>query len=250
MLEGKVAIVTGSSQGIGFAIARALSEAGAAVVVVARRPEPLDEAVRALEAAGAKVLGVSCDVRDPQQVRRLATRAAEALGPIGILVNNVGASYGDHFRRGPLLEMTPADLDGAMRQNVASVLNCCAAVVPAMLQSSGSIVNVASIVVSHPMPGFGLYAAAKAAVVSLTRTMALEWAPQVRVNALLIGHVDTPRTSSRRSAEDRAWLERHIGMGRLGRPEDIGGAVVYLASEAAAWTTGAALEIDGGARSL
>jgi NAD(P)-dependent dehydrogenase (short-subunit alcohol dehydrogenase family) len=249
-LEGRVAIVTGASQGIGLGIAGALAEAGAAVVAAARRPELLQQAVEVLQARGARAVGVACDVRDGNQARRLAERAVESFGRVDILVNNVGASYGDDFRRGPLLEMTPADLDGAIRQNVTSLLHCCWAVVPGMLQRSGSIINVASVVVSHPMPGFGLYAAAKAAVVSLTRTMALEWAPRVRVNALLVGHVDTPRASSRRTAEDRAWLERHIALGRLGTPEDVGSAALYLVSDAAAWTTGAAVEVDGGVRSL
>jgi NAD(P)-dependent dehydrogenase (short-subunit alcohol dehydrogenase family) len=249
-LEGRVAIVTGASQGIGFGIAGALAEAGAAVVVAARRPDLLQQAITALEARGARALGVACDVRDGGQARHLAERAIERFGRVDILVNNVGASYGDGFRRGPLLEMTAEDLDGAIRQNVTSLLHCCWAVVPRMLESSGSIINVASIAVSHPMPGFGLYAAAKAAVVSLTRTMAVEWAPRVRANALLVGHVDTPRSSSRRTVEDRAWLERHIALGRLGRPEDVGSAAVYLASDGAAWTTGAAVEVDGGVRSL
>jgi NAD(P)-dependent dehydrogenase (short-subunit alcohol dehydrogenase family) len=100
------------------------------------------------------------------------------------------------------------------------------------------------------MPGYGPYSAAKAALTNLTATMALEWAPSVRVNALLVGHVDTARSSAHRSAEDVAWLERHIGLGRLGRPEDVVGAVAYLASDLSGWVTGAAMDVNGGVRAL
>lgn len=216
-------------------------------MIAARRQTLLKDAVARLQAADVVAEGFVTDVADGDSARALADETISSLGPIDIVVNNVGGSFGDGFAAGRLLDMTEADVAGVIRANVTTVLNCCWAIVPKMIEhGSGTVINIASVVVRHPMPGLGLYSASKAAVASLTKTMAVEWGPEVRVNALLVGYIDTPRTAPLRSASHRQWLEQHIAMGRLGGPEDVAGAAVYLASDAAAWTTGAAIEVDGG----
>lgn len=250
-LRGRVAFVSGGSQGIGRAIVLALAAAGVKVAVAARRPEALAETVGAVETAGGVALAVPCDVRQRSQIGDSVRRVADHLGGIDILVNNAGGSFGDDFRRGELLTLTEDDVLGAFRMNVVTAFSCACAVVPVMRESgSGSIVNISSVVVNTPMAGYGPYSAAKAALTNLTTTMAIEWAPEIRVNALLVGHVDTARSSKHRSTADRQWLERHIALGRMGQPQDIAGSVVYLASDLSSWVTGAAVCVDGGVRSL
>ncbi len=249
-LRGRTAVVTGGSDGIGKACALALAGAGARVVVAARRPEPLAAVVAELRGLGAEALGVQGDIRQPGTVERLVEEAVEAFATVDVLVNNVGASYSDDFRRLPLLELEPRELLAAVDLNVASAFACSKAVAPMMLQRGGAIVNIGSIVASHPVPGFGFYSPAKAALISLTQLMALEWAPQVRVNAVLPGHIDTARSSSLRTPETVERLLRGIAMERLGTPADVAGAVVFLASDLARWTTGALLDVNGGLRAI
>ncbi|MPZ63515.1 MAG: glucose 1-dehydrogenase [Propionibacteriales bacterium] len=250
-LDGHVAVVTGGSQGIGQAIAGELAAFGCRVVVSARRPDVLEEAVSAIRGNGGQAVGVAGDLCDSEHVGEVVSRANDAFGGVDVLVNNAGGSFGDDFRRGALLDLDEQDLLGAYRMNVLTTFNMARAVVPVMRsRGGGSIVNISSVLVSTPMADFGAYSAAKAAVVSLTRTMAIEWAPTVRVNALLVGHIATERASRNRSAETVAWLERHIAMGRLGDPVDVAGTVAYLCSDLARWVTGATLEVDGGVRAL
>lgn len=250
-LGGKVAVVTGSSQGIGRAIAGGLADLGAHVVVTGRRESAVDTAVREIRDAGGTAHGIAVDLRDDTQVRTAFDRVAEEVGPVDVLVNNAGASYGDDFRRGPLLELSDDDLLGAYRMNVLTAFRCSRTVVPSMTaRGLGAILNISSVVVKTPMKAFGAYSAAKAALTNLTQTMALEWAPEVRVNALLVGHVATERAMGNRSAEDIASLERHIILGRLGVPHDVAAAAAYLVSPMAAWVTGTAVSVDGGVRCI
>jgi NAD(P)-dependent dehydrogenase (short-subunit alcohol dehydrogenase family)/CO/xanthine dehydrogenase FAD-binding subunit len=250
-IDGKVALVTGGSRGIGRAIALALAERGCHVAVVARSPEHLAATVADIERAGGSAEGIVGDVREESDIEAILKQVERSAGRLDILVNNAGGSYGDDFRRGPLLDLKPEDLLGAYRMNVLSAFGFARGAVPLMRRSGGgSIVNISSVVVRTPMPEFGAYSAAKAALTSLTATMALEWAPDIRVNAILAGHVGTERASQSRSDKDIEWLERHIGLGRLGQPNDIAGAVVFLASDLARWVTGSALSVDGGVRAL
>lgn len=242
--------MTGGSQGIGKAIAVGLASFGCRVVVAARRADPLRDVVDEINGVGGEAVGVQCDLRVAADADTLAARADQCFGGIDILVNNVGGSFGADFRRGPLLELTEDDVLNTLRANVVTTFSCSRAAFPLLREGGGSIVNISSVVVRTPMPEFGAYSAAKAAVVSLTQTMAIEWAPQVRVNALLVGHVDTERTRGARSDEDVRWLQRHISQRRLGRPEDIAGAVAYLGSPLAGWVTGAAIPVDGGMRAI
>ena len=246
-LTGRVAIVTGGSSGIGRAIATALAEEGADVVITARTRETVDEAAEEIKALGRRSLGVTCDVREADQIAAMVQRVMDAFGRIDILVNNAGGSYGQDFKRGPVLETTEHDLNETFRLNVNSVFLCSKAVAPIMLeQGSGAIINNASMGGLGPDRDFAAYTAAKAAVISLTGQMAMEWAPSVRVNAVAPGRIDTSRSRARRDPETLARRLSHIAMGRMGAPEEVAGAVVYLASDAASWTTGITIELDGG----
>lgn len=258
-LSNRTAIVTGASQGLGRGIALELARAGADVAVVARLPEPVtargqsrphepvEPVVAEVQALGRRALGITADVREADQVASMVQQTLETFGRVDILVNNAGGSYGQDFKRGPVLETTEHDLNETFRLNVNSVFLCSKAVAPIMLeQGSGAIINNASMGGLGPDRDFAAYTAAKAAVISLTGQMAMEWAPSVRVNAVAPGRIDTSRSRSRRDPETLARRLSHIAMGRMGAPEEVAGAVVYLASDAASWTTGITIELDGG----
>lgn len=249
-LDGRVAIVTGGSAGIGLGIATAMAEAGADVAIAARRPEIVQEASSALRASGQRVLGIPTDVTVAEEVERLISTVHERLGRLDILVNNAGGSFGARFRAGPLLEMSPDEFQECWSANVKSAFLCCKSAVPLMLaRGSGSVINVASIggtTLVPPGMGFGAYSSAKAGLIQLTRAMAAEWGPTVRVNALAPGMIDTPRVTASRHPAAAAAEVRGIVMGRPGLPSDVAGAAVFLASDAAAWITGTCLDINGG----
>jgi NAD(P)-dependent dehydrogenase (short-subunit alcohol dehydrogenase family) len=251
-LTDRVAIVTGGSDGIGKGIALAMAEAGANIVVAARQQQKIDAAVAQIEALGRRAIGVSVDVSDPAQIPGIVDAAMGEFGKIDVLVNNAGSSWGATFKRGLLLELDASDFDGAFGTNVRSQLLCGKAVVPIMRQqaSGGAIINMSSVAGQlnlTPSPTMGLYSATKAAILSFTRSMAAEWAPEVRVNALMPGLIQTDRTRNdpnRKATDDE--LAMNIGLARVGIPVDVAGAAVFLASDAASWITGASIQIDGG----
>ena len=249
-LRGKVAIVTGGSDGIGRGIAHGFVDAGAQVVIAARRPEKIDDVAAEIEAKGGEVLGVPTDATDPDAVQAMVDAALERFGKVDVLANIVGGSQGPTFRRGPLLELDKDDFMEAFNINVASMFLCSKAVVPHMLaRETGSIINMASIGAREyrlPETGMSVYNMTKAAVMHLTRSMAKEWAPHVRVNCINAGHVLTPRRVANESQErhDRSLAE--IEIGRFGEPEDIAAAAVYLASDAGSFVNGAFLDVHGG----
>ena len=255
-LTDRVAIVTGGSDGIGKGIAVGLAEAGANLVIAARRQDRIDAAVEQLRGMGRRAIGVSTDVTDEAQIQAMVEAALQEFGKIDILVNNAGSSWGATFKRAPLLELEASDFDGCFGTNVKSQFLCAKTVAPIMLEQEGGgcIVNMSSVAGqltgTTPSATMAFYSASKAAILSLSRSMAAEWAPRIRVNAIMPGLIQTERTRNdpmRQATDDQ--LAAAIGLNRVGLPEDIAGAAVFLASDAASWMTGAAIQIDGGPRS-
>lgn len=252
-LTGRVAIVTGGSQGIGRGIAIALARAGADVVIAARTDESVQAVCSELAALGRQALGIPTDVTQEHEVQRLIEQTEQTFGRLDILVNNVGASYGRTFRRGPLLQLSGRDFEEAMAVNLKSTFLCSIAAAPIMLrQGKGAIVNISSIANRESEAtwvGMGLYAAAKAAVVALSWNMAAEWAPHIRVNCVTPGFVSSQRASASRSAERLKARLSSISMGRPGDPDEIGSVVAFLASDAASYMTGSVVDVHGGLKS-
>lgn len=247
-LDGKVAVVTGSSRGIGRAIAVGLARAGADLVLVARSAEGIAGAAQQIQALGRRALGLTGDVTDSAQIERLVERAVQQYGRIDILVNNAGGS--------PFAcvveDIRESGFDTVFHRNVKSVFLCCQAVGRIMRQQGGgSIINMASVDGRHPVPGLALYAAAKAAVASFTQTLAAEWARyNIRVNALAPGLVETDMTAGYLASRHAAEVLRAIPLRRAAKPEDVVGAAIFLASEASAYMTGEVVYLSGGPLSI
>ena len=245
-LDGSSAVVTGSGQGIGRGIAVGLAACGADVVVTARREGDLRETARQIEAAGRRAVIVVGDVREPGMNERLAATAVEAFGRLDIWVNNVGGSDEKTTR---LLVDTPDDVwRSQLELNLTSAFLGSKAAAAAMGEEGGVIVNITSGAGTRGSPRTGPYAAAKAGMINLTQTLALELAPRVRVNAVSPGQVPTEAFREVLGNDDErlAELAAATPLGRLGTPEDVAAAVVFLASPGAAFITGQTLLVDGG----
>ena len=240
-LKGKVAIVTGAGRGIGQGIAVGFGEAGADVVCTARTVEQIQGTADQVRQTGRKALAVACDVRDVEQVESMVKNTMQEFGRIDILVNNAG---GGLFRS--VMGASPRSFESDLRTNLVSVFLCIKAVAPIMQQQkSGSIVNISSRDSQMPSLGMGAYGAAKAGVNSITKTLAWELGPHIRVNSILPGSVLTP-TNMEFLGSVKSLLIEATPMGRTGKPEDIALAAIYLASSASEWVTGKLLEVDGG----
>ena len=238
-LTGKVAFVTGSTRGIGLAIARAMHSAGAKVAIVGRDAER----ARAVAAELAeRTTGVGCDVAVAEQVEAALAAAESALGPIDVLVNNAGLT-----RDNILLRLTDADWDAVLDANLKGAFHTTRAVIKGMMKRrSGRIINVTSIVGLVGNKGQANYAASKAGLIGFTKSVAKEYAGRgILANCIAPGYIDTDMTSGLPDAA-KATLLQGIALGRLGRPEDVAGAALFLASDLAAYITGQVLVVDGG----
>ena len=238
-LSGRVAFVTGSTRGIGHAVAVALHAAGAKVAIVGR---DLARAQATAGALGERAAGVACDVADGAQVEAAIAAAEAALGPIDVLVNNAGLT-----RDNILLRLSEADWDTVLDANLKGAFHTTRAVIKGMMKRrSGRIVNITSIVGLTGNKGQANYAASKAGLIGFTKSVAKEYASRgVLVNAIAPGFIETDMTAALPEDGRKALLEG-IALGRLGRPEDVAGAVVFLASDLAAYVTGQVLVVDGG----
>ena len=238
-LTGRTAFVTGSTRGIGLAVARALYGAGAKVAIVGR------DAARAQIVAvelGERAVGVGCDVADRGQVEDALAAAEAALGPIDILVNNAGLT-----RDNILLRLTDEDWDAVLDANLKGAFFTIRAVIKGMMKRrAGRIINITSVVGLTGNKGQANYAASKAGLIGLTKSVAKEYAARgVLANCVAPGFIETDMTAALPS-EARAALLEDIALGRLGRPEDIAAAVLFLASDLASYITGQVLVVDGG----
>jgi 3-oxoacyl-[acyl-carrier protein] reductase len=238
-LSGKAAFVTGSTRGIGLAIAKSLYHAGAKVAVVGR---DADRARTVATDLGDGAFGVGCDVARADQVIAAITAAEQALGSIDILVNNAGLT-----RDNILLRLSDEDWDAVLAANLKGAFHTTRAVIKGMMKRrSGRIINITSIVGLTGNKGQSNYAASKAGVIGFTKSVAKEYASRnILVNCVAPGFIETDMTASLPD-EARASLLEEIALGRLGRPEDVAGTVLFLASDLAAYVTGQVLVVDGG----
>jgi NAD(P)-dependent dehydrogenase (short-subunit alcohol dehydrogenase family) len=244
-LAGKTALITGASRGIGRAIAVGYAGAGAQVALVARSADGLQEVRAEIEAAGGRALTLSCDVTDRDAVREMVAAAVQSLGVVDVLVNNAG---GTSFMV-PFAEMRFEGWAKVMQLNVDSIVHVTQALGPHLLERrAGSVINVASVAGLGGTPALTPYGASKAAVISLTRSLAMEWGPAgVRVNALCPGWTATDL--NRNLWEDEqisARMMAGVPLGRWAQPQEMVGAAVFLGSDTASYLTGQTLVVDGG----
>ncbi|MFI9100477.1 SDR family oxidoreductase [Streptomyces fildesensis] len=243
-LHGRTALVTGASRGIGLAVAHALAGAGAAVLLTARDPEELRAAVLEIRALGGRATGLAGSVGDPAHLEACVALAVEELGGVDILVNNAGTNT----PFGPLVDVDPDDWRDAFAVNVDGPLRLVQCAWRAwMREHGGTVVNICTEGAHGVGPNIGAYGTSKAALLHLTRQLAGELAPTVRVNAVSPGLV---RTEMARFVWEGAEPQIAAGlpMGRIGEPDDIARAVLWLVSDDAGWVTGTDLVVDGGTR--
>lgn len=243
-LSQKVAIVTGGNKGLGKAMALALSEAGAKLVIVGRNEELNQQLVEQIESMGRTAIGVTADLRHVDSIYKMVDESVQRMGQIDILVNNAGITH-----VGSALDVTEKEWDDVMELNLKSLFFCCQGVGKHMVrQGSGKIINMSSVAGATGDIGICAYTASKAAVINLTRSLALEWARfGVQVNAIGPAYIKTDFNAER--LEIPKVLERIIAktpMKRLGQPNELAGAVTLLASNASSYITGQTLFVDGG----
>ncbi|MBI2115801.1 MAG: glucose 1-dehydrogenase [candidate division NC10 bacterium] len=247
-LTDNVAIVTGSSRGIGKAIATGLAAEGCRVTLCGRDADVLEQSAAALRRTGAKILAVTADLARPEDPARLIEETVRAFGRVDILVNNVGGARG----AGPFLETSEAAWQAAVDLNLLAAVRFSRLVVPEMQKVGGGVIVNISSIWGRETGGTATYNAVKAAEISLAKSLARELAPMnIRVNSVAPGSIYFPGGSwDRRLQADpegiTAFMKREIPFGRFGKPEEVADVVVFLCSERASWVTGACLNVDGG----
>ena len=244
-LDGEVAVVTGAGRGIGSGIAKVLAEAGANVVCAARRTHEIEQVAREINEAGGRAVAITTDVTDEDALTALAQAAVDHFGKLDIWVNTAGGSP----VQTPLLELPPEEWHATLALNLTAIFYSVRAAAKHMGEG-GRIVNVSSIASQDIFEGSGHYSAAKAGVNMLTRTLANELGPRIRINAVLPGFVPTEvmMAAMKMTDDDLPELQKSLNLpaGRLGTPEDLGAAVLYFCAPAAAWVTGQCLRVAGG----
>lgn len=242
-LTDRAAVVTGAGRGIGAAVAIGLAQAGADVLVAARTEEQLRAVAKAVEDAGRRAEVVVADLSDLDATAALADTAAQAFGRLDVVVNNVGGTMPR-----PFMDTSPRFLEAAVHFNLSTAHALTRAAVPHMLAGgAGAVVNISSTMGRTQGRGFVAYGTAKAALAHYTRLAATDLAPRIRVNAIAVGSVATSALEVVLTDDGlRREMERTTPLGRIGDPEDIAAAVVYLSSPAGGYVTGKVLEVDGG----
>jgi 7-alpha-hydroxysteroid dehydrogenase len=245
-LTDKVAVVTGAGRGIGAATAVGLAQAGADVVISARTTEQLGDVAKQVEAAGRRAVVVAADLSDLEAVAALVETAREAFGRLDVVVNNVGGAMPR-----PFMDTSPNRLEQAFHFNVSTAHALLRPAVPLMLAGDGgSVVNISSAMGRLAGRGYLAYGTAKGALTHYTRLAAADLSPRIRVNAIAVGSVATSALDIVMQTDElREALESGTPLKRIGDPEDIAAAVVYLSSDAGSYITGKILEVDGGIES-
>jgi gluconate 5-dehydrogenase len=243
-LDGRRALITGSSQGIGFALAQALAAAGAQVILNGRNPDKLTVACQTLRGAGLQVETAAFDVTNPEAAITAVAEIEKDFGAIDILVNNAGIQ-----RRAPLDQFTLSDWDDLMQVNLNSVFYVSRAVAPYMIaRRRGKIINISSLQSEAARPSIAPYTASKGAIKNLTKGMCADWAQHgLQINAIGPGYFDTPLNKA--LVDDPvfdAWLRKRTPAGRWGKLEDLHGAAIFLASSASDFVNGQTIYVDGG----
>ena len=241
-LQGKVAIVTGGARGIGKDIALTLARAGAHLVICDVNQEALEHAQAEITALGVRAVSYAIDVTDAKQVDEMVAQTIKELGAVDILVNNAGIT-----RDGLLMRMKDEDWDLVLNVNLKGAFNCLRAVTrPMMKKRSGSIINISSVVALIGNPGQTNYCASKAGLIGLTKSAAKELASRgINVNAIAPGFIETPMTD-KLTDDQKAKIFEMIPQGKMGQPQDIANAVLFLASEYSSYITGEVIRVDGG----
>src|SRR5580700_4324489 len=241
-LKDKVALITGASQGIGRDTARALSEAGAKVAVAARNEEKLASLVSEIESAGGQAVAIKLDVADPDQIKSAFKQVTEKFARLDILVNNAAIT-----KDALALRMKPDDWEAVLRTTLTGAHLCIQQALASLMRArAGRIINIASVVAQMGNAGQANYVASKAGLIGLTKAIAVEIASRnVTVNAVAPGFIETPMTDIL-SAEVKEELKKRIPLGRMGTTRDVAAAIVFLASDEAAYITGHVLDVNGG----